>query len=64
MWERQEVIYAPEGHKVITHPIAGRMDFEYLAFSAAYSPELQIVLNMPLSGTETIEKVKMLLSQK
>lgn len=63
MWQQQEVIYAPEGHKVICHPIAGSLVFEYLAFWAADSPELQIVINTPVSSTETAGKVKMLLSQ-
>ncbi|NEW06899.1 hypothetical protein GK047_12890 [Paenibacillus sp. SYP-B3998] len=64
MGQRQEVTYAPEGHKAISHPTAGSMVFEYLAFWAADSPELQIVINTPVSGTETAEKVNMLLLQK
>jgi PAS domain-containing protein len=62
MWQHQEVTYAPEGHKIIYHPTAGSMVFEYLAFSVADSSELQIVINTPVSGTETAERVKMLLS--
>ncbi|MDQ0899041.1 hypothetical protein QFZ80_002869 [Paenibacillus sp. V4I7] len=26
MWQRQEVIYVPEGHKIIYHPTAGTAD--------------------------------------
>jgi PAS domain-containing protein len=63
MWNRQEVLYAPEGHKLICHPVAGNMVFEYLAFQAVDSPELQVVLNTPVRGTDTSEKVKRLISK-
>lgn len=60
MWNRQEVLYAPDGHKVICHAIEGNMVFEYLSFQAIDSPELQMVLNMPAKSTDTAEKVKRL----
>ena len=61
MWKQQEIIYAPEGNKIINHPIAGILMFEYLAFQAVNSPELQVNINTPVN-IETEEKVKMLSS--
>ncbi|SFF37998.1 Helix-turn-helix domain-containing protein [Paenibacillus algorifonticola] len=63
MWKRQEVLYAPEGHKVIFHPIEGKMVFEYLAFRMDVSPELQIIINTPVKGTETDEKIRRLVAK-
>lgn len=60
MWNRQEVLYAPDGHKVIYHPIEGKMVFEYLAFQAIDSPDLQMMLNIPTKETNTDEKIKRL----
>ncbi|MFD1774759.1 helix-turn-helix transcriptional regulator [Paenibacillus rhizophilus] len=64
MWQRQEVLYAPEGNKVIYHPVAGELIFKHLSFTVTDSPELQVVINTPLDGTDTADKVKRLLSQK
>lgn len=63
MWKQQEVLYAPEGHKVIIHPIAGDMIFDYQAFQAVDSPNLQVVINTPVTNTETENKVKMLINK-
>ncbi|WFA18244.1 XRE family transcriptional regulator [Paenibacillus mucilaginosus] len=60
MWDRQDVLYAPDGHKIIYHPLMGKMSFEYLAFQVMDSPELQMVLHMPAKGTDTAEKLKRL----
>lgn len=61
MWQRQEVIYAPEGNKIVYHPVEGEMVFEHLTFYAADDSELQVVINIPLRGTDTEEKVRRLL---
>ncbi|MDP4097606.1 helix-turn-helix transcriptional regulator [Paenibacillus sp. P96] len=62
MWQRQEVIYAPEGLKQLDHPVAGELTFHNLSFTANESPELQVVINMPFEGTDTAEKVRQLLA--
>ncbi|WP_232101499.1 MmyB family transcriptional regulator [Paenibacillus sp. URB8-2] len=63
MWQRQEVLYAPEGNKVIDHPVAGELIFQHLSFTVTDLPELQVVINTPLDGTDTADKVKRLLLQ-
>jgi transcriptional regulator with XRE-family HTH domain len=64
MWQRQEVIYAPQGLKILYHPVAGKLTFDNLSFTADDSPELQVVINMPHGGTDTAEKVQRLLSEQ
>lgn len=64
MWEEQEILFAPLGRKTLNHPIAGKMIFNYIAFQSMENPELQVIINNPVEGSETENGVKLLLEQR
>ncbi|MGF7030255.1 transcriptional regulator with XRE-family HTH domain [Paenibacillus mucilaginosus] len=62
MWSRHEVIETPEGRKHIRHPSAGLLTFEPLALQVIDSPDLQLLVNTPVPGSGTAEKIERLLA--
>ncbi|WP_426448879.1 helix-turn-helix transcriptional regulator [Paenibacillus sp. S-38] len=62
MWSRHEVVETPEGRKHIRHPAAGLLIFEPLALQVADPPDLQLLVNTPVPGSGTAEKIERLLA--
>lgn len=62
-WSNYEVQTQSGFHKKLKHPIAGTMVFEFVSFDVSDSPNLKLIINNPLSGTDTDIKVKLLMKK-
>ncbi|AZV57510.1 helix-turn-helix transcriptional regulator [Clostridium sp. AWRP] len=60
-WSKHNVQIKSEIHKKINHPIVGTMTFEFNSFDISDSSNLKLIVNTPLSKTDTDVKVKSLL---
>lgn len=56
-WPQHDVQNAPEGRKIIYHPIAGTLYFEHLSFQAIDSADLQVTVNIPMNES-TSERMR------
>ncbi|QHT63940.1 helix-turn-helix domain-containing protein [Paenibacillus lycopersici] len=61
-WQEHDVIVGPEGKKINYHPIAGRLEFDQLAFQVSDAPHLTVTINMP-ADEETTTRVRTLLER-
>lgn len=62
-WSKYEVQTKSGFHKKLKHPIAGTMIFEFVSFDVSDNPNLKLIVNNPLPGTDTDIKVKLLLEK-
>ena len=60
LWARHEVRNVSEGRKLMYHPLVGELAFEFLLLQTADSPDLQILIHTPRSGTA--DKIEQLLA--
>lgn len=60
-WSKYEVETKIGFHKKIKHPAAETMIFEFASFDVSDSPNLKLIVNNPLPGTDTDIKIKLLL---
>ncbi|MDP4147237.1 MAG: helix-turn-helix transcriptional regulator [Bacillota bacterium] len=63
-WSKYEVQRKSEIHKKLQHPTVGTLLFEFSSFDVSDNPNLKLIVNTPLSGTDTDIKVKSLLENK
>lgn len=62
-WSKHEVQGNGEINKKLNHPIAGKMEFEFSSFDVSDNLNLKLIVNTPLTGTDTDKKVKFLLGE-
>ncbi|MEM7777747.1 MAG: transcriptional regulator, partial [Pseudomonadota bacterium] len=62
MWSDNEVRTTGEGAKVLRHPTAGRMAFEYASFAVDGRPDLKLVTYTP-AGEDCARKMRLLLER-
>jgi transcriptional regulator with XRE-family HTH domain len=63
LWPRQDVRRSLSNHKRISHPVAGRMTFEYTGFEITGQRDMKLVVYTPLHKGQTVEKLGELLGQ-
>jgi hypothetical protein len=56
-WPRHDVLGAPEGNKMIYHPIVGPLVFDHISFSPSDAPDLTVTVNIPLPEFDTAAKL-------
>lgn len=61
-WPHHEILGTPEGRKELNHPLVGRLVFEHTTFVVSDTPNLQLVLYIPLPEAETAHKLQRLLA--
>ncbi|MGJ3197710.1 helix-turn-helix transcriptional regulator [Peribacillus frigoritolerans] len=61
LWGRHDVLNTPEGRKLINHPIIGELGFEHISFQVIDSPDLQVLINIPIEEYNTSRKISQLL---
>lgn len=62
-WPERDVLYSPEGKKLIYHPVAGKLAFENVSFQASESPDLQIKVSTPLADYDTASKIRRIIAE-
>lgn len=61
-WPLHEIESNREKYKQLCHPTVGILDFEVSNFDISDNSGLKMIVHTPLSGTDTAEKMKLLLS--
>jgi transcriptional regulator with XRE-family HTH domain len=61
LWARPDVLNVVEGRKVIHHPSAGEMAFEFIWLQTIHSPDLRVFVYTPRTQ-ETVDKIEQLLA--
>lgn len=62
-WSKHEIQGNSETNKILNHPIAGSMKFEFSSFEVSNNSGLKLIVNTPLAKTDTDKKVNFLLGQ-
>lgn len=60
-WPRHDVRGRADERKEIEHPLVGRLTFEQTTLQVPTQPELKLMIDTPLPGTDTLEKLQKLL---
>jgi transcriptional regulator with XRE-family HTH domain len=61
-WTEHDILGRTDGRKEIDHPIVGRLELNYVVFKVADSPNLEVVLYLPLPESDTALKLQRLLT--
>lgn len=61
-WTEHDILGRTDGRKEINHPLVGRLILNYVVFKAADSPNLEIVMYLPSSESDTTLKLQHLLA--
>jgi hypothetical protein len=59
---RHDVLNVSEGGKVVHHPLAGELTFDFLWFQTVDSRDLRLLIHTPRSHSGTAEKIERLLA--
>ncbi|MGE5628394.1 MAG: helix-turn-helix transcriptional regulator [Solirubrobacterales bacterium] len=62
-WPLHEIQSNKEMYKQLNHPVAGILDFEVSKFDVSSNSSLKLIIHTPLSGTDTLTKMKLLLDE-
>jgi transcriptional regulator with XRE-family HTH domain len=62
LWARHDVINVSEGRKLIHHPLAGELAFDFLWLQTVDSRDLRLLLHTPRPHSGTAEKIARLLA--
>ncbi|MUT64730.1 helix-turn-helix transcriptional regulator [Paenibacillus sp. NEAU-GSW1] len=62
-WPDRDVLYSPEGKKLIYHPAAGNLAFENVSFQVSENPNLQIKVSTPLADYDTASKIRRMIAE-
>lgn len=60
-WTEHDILNRTDGHKEINHPLVGRLALDYVVFKVADSPNLEVVMYIPLPESDTDIKLQQLL---
>lgn len=63
-WPLHEIESNSEKYKQLKHPDAGTLDFEVSNFDVSDNSGLKLIVHTPLPGTDTAEKMKLLLEKQ
>jgi hypothetical protein len=61
-WTEHDILGRTDGQKEINHPLVGRLSLNYVVFKVADSPNLEVVMYLPLPESDTDLKLKQLLA--
>ncbi|MGJ3249707.1 MAG: helix-turn-helix transcriptional regulator [Elainellaceae cyanobacterium] len=62
-WTEHDILGRTDGRKEINHPLVGRLILNYIVFKVADSPNLEVVMYLPLSESDTTLKLQQLLAK-
>lgn len=60
-WSKHDVVGKLNVHKVFNYPDVGRLEFEQSTLMLSDMPHLRMIVKIPCAGTDTAEKLRMLL---
>jgi transcriptional regulator with XRE-family HTH domain len=60
-WTEHDIVGRTDGSKEIDHPLVGRLALNYVVFKVADSPNLEVVMYLPLLESDTAVKLQQLL---
>lgn len=63
-WTEHDILGRTDGHKEIDHPLVGRLALDYVVFKVADSPNLEVVMYVPLPKSDTAFKLQQLLTMQ
>jgi transcriptional regulator with XRE-family HTH domain len=61
-WKEHDILGRTDGQKEIDHPLVGRLTLNYVVFKVADSPNLEVVMYLPLPASDTTLKLQRLLT--
>jgi transcriptional regulator with XRE-family HTH domain len=61
LWARHDVRSAPEGRKMMLHPLVGELSFDLLSLQTVDASDLRVMMFSPRSRSGTAEKITRLL---
>ncbi len=61
-WKEHDILGRTDGQKEIEHPLVGRLTLNYVVFKVADSPNLEVVMYLPLPASDTTLKLQRLLT--
>jgi transcriptional regulator with XRE-family HTH domain len=61
-WKEHDILGRTDGQKQIDHPLVGRLALNYVVFKVADSPNLEVVVYLPLLESDTALKLQQLLT--
>jgi hypothetical protein len=64
LWARHDVINVSEGKKVMHHPLAGKLAFDFLFLQAGNASDLRLIISTPQRDSGTAEKIERLLADR
>ena len=59
-WAEQNILGRTDGRKEINHPLVGQLRLNYVVFKVADSPNLEVVMYLPLPESDTALKLQQL----
>jgi transcriptional regulator with XRE-family HTH domain len=62
LWTEHDILGRTDGCKEIDHPLVGRLALSYVVFKVADSPNLEVVMYLPLPESDTTLKLQRLLT--
>jgi transcriptional regulator with XRE-family HTH domain len=63
-WTEHDILGRTDGRKEINHPLVGRLALNYVVFKVANSPNLEVVMYLPLPQSDTTLKLQQLLAMQ
>lgn len=63
-WTKHDILGRTDGCKEIDHPLVGRLVLNYVVFKVADSPNLEVVMYLPLPESNTALKLQQLLAMQ
>jgi len=64
LWTEHDILGRTDGCKEIDHPLVGRLALNYVVFKVADSPNLEVVMYLPLPESDTTLKLQRLLAMQ
>lgn len=61
-WTEHDILSRTDGYKEIDHPLVGRLALNYVVFKVADTPNLEVVMYLPLPESDTALKLQQLLT--
>jgi len=64
LWAHHDVINVSEGQKMMNHPLAGELAFDFLWLQTVGSGDVRLLIHTPRSNSGTAEKIERLLARE